>query len=157
MVLRLFRNHDAIDENSRYLHLSWIQRAALGHAFDLGDDDPAGVVGCHGNGKHFYRQRLALHGDIALGIRGGAADNADVDRKRFVEQVLFAVNGNQLNEIVGSAGVDFAAAVTRIDVGPHADLAEVPGTMCGNIAKQMRNHSLGKVVGLDLVIDRQRP
>jgi len=113
-------------------------------------------VGSHGNGKHFYRQRLALHGDIALGIRGGAADNADVNRKRFVGQVLLAVDGHQLDDILGGAVVDLAAAVTRIDVGPQADSANVPGAMGGDIAKQMRDHSLGQVVSLDLASDRQR-
>ena len=156
VVFRLFRDHHAIDENSRYLHLARIERSALGHPFHLGDDDPARIVRGHGDGEHFYRQRLALHGDIALGIRGGAADNAHVDRKCFVGQVLLAVDGHQLDEILGGAVVDFTAAVTRIDVGSQPDFANVPGAMRGNIAKHMRDHALGQIVSLDLAADRQR-
>ena len=57
----------------------------LGDALDLGDDDAAGVARGHGDGKHLQGQRLALHGDVALRVSGGAAYDADINRERLVE------------------------------------------------------------------------
>src|SRR5208282_493182 len=99
---------------------------------------------------------LALHGDIAFGICSGAADDADIDREGFVRQILLAVNGYQLDEVLGGAVVDFAAAETRIDVGSYADLADVPGAMGGNIAIHTGDHALWEVISLDLASNRQR-
>jgi hypothetical protein len=49
--------------------LTWrgLQRAALGDALDLRDDDAARVVRRHRDGQRLQRQRLALHGEVAVG------------------------------------------------------------------------------------------
>ncbi|MET4823487.1 CubicO group peptidase (beta-lactamase class C family) [Bradyrhizobium ottawaense] len=67
-----------------------IETAGLGDAFDLGNDDAAGIMRCHGDGERFQRQRLLLHGEVAVGIACRGADDPDVDRERLVKQALFA-------------------------------------------------------------------
>ena len=77
--------------------------------------------------RRLERQRLALHRDVAVGIGGGAADDADVDREGPVEEVLLAADRASADEVVGGAGVELAAAVARIDEGAEADPGEVAG------------------------------
>ena len=74
--------------------LTWrgLQRAALGDALDLRDDDAAAVVRRHRDRQRLERQRLALHRQVAVGVGGGGADDADVDREGLVEQALLAVD-----------------------------------------------------------------
>ena len=75
-----FRHHHAIDQDAGDFDLTRVQGAALGQPLDLDDHHPAGIARRHGQGQHFQGQRLALHGDVALGVRGGAAHDGHVDR-----------------------------------------------------------------------------
>ena len=75
---------DAVDQNARYLHLARVEAAALGDALDLGDDDAARIVRRHRDGERLERQRLLFHGEIAVGVAGGGADDPDVDRESLV-------------------------------------------------------------------------
>ena len=61
----------------------------------------------------------------------------------------------QRDEIVHGAGVQLAAAVARIDEGAEPDCREMPGTMRGDVAKELRNHALREVVSFDAVVDRE--
>ena len=81
VVFRLGHD-DAVDQNAGDLDLARIEAAAFGHPLDLRDDDAAGIMRRHGNGERLQRQRLLLHGEIAVGIAGRGADDADVDRER---------------------------------------------------------------------------
>ena len=101
------------------------------------------------------RQRLPLHGDVALRVGGGATNDANVDGESLVEQRLGAADGNQLDEVGGGARVDLPAAQARIDEGAEADGGEVAGPVRGDIAEQMGDHALRQVVGLDFVGDGQ--
>ena len=73
--------HDAIDQDARDVDLARIEQVRSRDALDLRDDEAAGVLGRHGGGEIVQRQRLALHGDVAVRIAGGAADERDVDRE----------------------------------------------------------------------------
>ena len=121
-MLRLCDDH-AVDENAGNLDLPRVERAALGDALDLRDDDAAGVARRHGDRQHFQRQRLPLHRDVAVGVGGGAADDADVDREGAIEEELLAVDLDEPDQILVRARVDLAAAVARIDEGAEPDAA----------------------------------
>ncbi len=105
----------------------------------------------HGNGKSLQRQRFLLHGEIAVGIAGGGANDADVDRKRLVEQALLTAQRNQLDDVLGGAGVELAAAVARIDEGAHADARDMAGAARRDVTKQMGDDALRQIIGLDLI------
>ena len=77
------------------------------------------------------------------------------DRKRLVEQVLLASDRHQLDQILGGARVDLAAAEPRIDESAKADASQMARAVRGDIAEQMRDDALRQVVGLNLVGDGQ--
>ena len=156
VVFRLLGDDDAIDEDPGNLHLPRVERSALGDAFDLRDDDAAGVARGHRDREALERQRLALHRDVAVGIGGGAADHADVDRERAVEEVFLVAERHQRDQIFGGGGVDLAAAEARIDERAQPHAREVSRLARGNVAEQMRDHALRQVVGLDLVAYGER-
>ena len=78
MVLGL-RDDDAVDQYAGDLHLARTQAAALGDPLHLHDHQAAGVVHRGRHGQRLQRQRLALHGDVPLGIRGGAAQEGHIE------------------------------------------------------------------------------
>jgi hypothetical protein len=96
---------DAIDQDARDLDLARAERAALGDALDLHDHQPAAVARRHGDRQALERQGLALHGDVAVGIGGRAADDGDVDREGLVEEVLLAADRHQRQQLVDAPGV----------------------------------------------------
>ena len=78
-------DHDAVDQDARYFDLTGRKTIAFGKPLNLGDDDPTRVSHCHGDGQHLQSEGLFLHGQITLRVPCNCPDNADVDRKRFVE------------------------------------------------------------------------
>ena len=83
---------DTVDEDARYLDLPRVERAALGYSLHLHDDKASRVLHRHGDRQHFERKRFFLHRDVAIGIRCGAANDADIDRKRAIEKKFFAID-----------------------------------------------------------------
>ena len=156
VVFGLFRHDDAVDEDAGDLHLPRVQRPALGDALHLGDDDPARIVHRHRDREAFERERLVLHRDVAVGVGGRAANEADVDRERLVEQVFLAADRHQRDEVFLRARVDLAAAVARVDERADADPRQRPGLAGGDVAEEVRDHALRQVVRLDLVADGER-
>ena len=144
-----FRDAHAVDEDAGDLDLARVERAAVGEALDLHDDEAAGVARGHGDGERLQRQRLALHRDVAVGVGGGAAHDGDVDREGLVEEVLLAVDLHQAHELVLARGVDAAAAVARIGEGAEPHAREMAGLAGGDVAVEVRDDALRQVVGLD--------
>ena len=144
------RDHDAVHQHAGNLHLARIQGAPVGDPFDLHDDQPAAVACGHRDRQAFQRERFALHRDVAVGIGGGAADDRDVDRQRFVEQVFTPVERHQRHQVFDSALVELAATMARVDERAQADTRQVAGFAGGDIAVKMGDHTLRQVVGVDL-------
>ena len=107
----------------------------------------------HGDGRGFECQRFLFHGDVAVGIGGGAADDADVDRKGLVEEIFLAIDFHQANDIARSLLVQLATAEARIDEGAQPDAGQSARLASGDVAKQMGDDSLRQVVGLDAIRD----
>ena len=146
---------DAVDQDARDLDLARVEAAALRDALDLDDDDPAGVVRGHGDGKHLQDEGLPFHRHVAIGIGSRAADDPDVDRKRLVEQVVDAADWHQLDELFGGAGVELAAAESRVDEGAQTDAGKLARLARCDVAVKLRDHALRQVVRLDPVGDGQ--
>ncbi len=71
---------------------------------------------------------------------------------------MLAVELHQPHPLLGAragALVDAAAAVARVDEGAEADPAQVPRLAGGDVAKEVRDHALRQVPGLDPVLDRE--
>ena len=127
-MLRLGHHH-VVDEDARYLDLPRVERAALGDAFDLHDDQTARVAYRHGDRQRFERERLLFHGDVAFGIGGRAPDDADIDRECAIEEEFLASDLDQLDQVLFGAFVDLAAAVTRVDECSEPDALRWPGRL----------------------------
>ena len=154
MIFRL-RHDDAVDENPRDLHVARIQRAPVGDALDLDDDQTAGILCRHGNREHFQRHGLALHGDVAVQVGRRAPEKRHLHRHGTVCQVFLAVEGNDLDEIFLGHRIDLAPVQPRIDKGPDADAGDGPGIAGGDIAEHVRDDALRQIVGLDLFSHRE--
>ena len=152
MVLGLGDDH-AVDQDARYLDLAGIERAALGDPLDLRNHDTAGIARSHGDRQSFQRQRFLLHREIAVGVRRGGADDSDVDRKGPVVEVFPAVDRHQLNQLLGCARVELAAAETGIDESAQAHSRKVSGLAGGDVAIEMADDALRQVVCLDGIGD----
>ena len=149
------RHDDAIDEYAGYLHLARIERAAFGDAFDLRDDDAAGIARRHGDGQRLQRQRFLLHGQIAVGIACCRADDADMDRETFVEKIFRAVDFHDAHDVFRRARIELAAAVARIDEGSEADARDMARPVRRDVTEEVRDHALRQIIGLDLVLHRE--
>ena len=130
-----------------------MKRSRLGDPLHLHDHQPAGVVHRGGDGQGLQKERLALHGDVAVRVGGGAPKERDVEPLEcLVEQVLLTVDRHQLDPVFGGAFVDLPTAVARIDKRVEANPGQQPRLSRGGIAKQLRDDPLRQVVGLDLVL-----
>ena len=155
VVLRR-RHDDAVDEHARDRDLARRERVRRGDALDLRDHEPARVLRRHRGSEVVEKQRLPLHGDVAGGIGRGAAHERDLDREGLVEEPGLAAQLDELDELLGRAGVELAAAEARVDEGAKPDLRQRPGQPCRNVAVEMRDAAEGQVVGLDLVVEGER-
>jgi hypothetical protein len=155
VVRRVDGHHHGVHQHARHLHLARVQRAAFGNALDLRDHHAARVARGHRNGQGFERQRLALHGQVAVGIGRGGADDADLDGEGLVEQVVLAVDRHHAHQVFGGARIELAAAVARIDEGVQPHAGQRAGLAGGDVAKQVGDHALRQVPGLDQVVDRE--
>ena len=152
VVRRVDGHHHRIDQHAGHLDLARVQRAALGDALDLRDDHAARIARGHRDGQRLQRQRLALHGQVAVGVGRGGADDAHLDREGLVEQVVLAVDGHHAHQVLGGARVELAAAMARVDEGVQPHARERAGLAGGDVAKQVRDHALRQVPGLDQVV-----
>jgi hypothetical protein len=120
-------DHHAVHQGAGDAHQAGVEAARLGQALHLHDDHAAGVARRRGDRQRLEDERLALHGDVAVGVRGGAAQDRHVDRQGAVEEVLLAAERDRLDEVLGGARVDLAAAVARIDEGVEAHARDGAG------------------------------
>ena len=60
-----------------------------------------------------------------------------------------------LNQRFGGATVQTPAAMRRIDKGVQADLGQDPGTMRGDVTKELANDALRKTIRLDDIFQRK--
>ena len=148
-------DHDAVDKNAGDFNLAGVQGPAVGDAFHLDDDESAGVSGGGGDGQGLQGQGLPFHGDISVRVRRGPPEDGHMDGQGLVGEIFLTVEGDELHQVLGGAGVDFAAAVSGVHEGAEADRGEGPGFFGRDIPVHVGDHALGKVVGLYAVVHRQ--
>ena len=154
-------DHDQVDQHAGHLDLLRRQRAAQRHALDLCDDEAAGAARGLRHRDHLAEDGFVLHGDVAVLVRGGAADERNVDVERLEEQVVLAVDLHEFDQIVRGLQALPPAVEARIDEGAEADMRDEAGAAGGHLARQLRQTALRQRVGLDLVggghaLDRRR-
>ncbi len=136
MVLGLGHHH-AIHHHAGHEHLARIERAVRAHPLHLRDHEAAGVLRGRRDGEVVERERLVLHGDVAVQVRGGAAKQRDRDREGLVEEPLLALDLHHAHQLVGGAIVDLAALLARIDERAQAHLGDGAGAMGADVAEEV--------------------
>jgi hypothetical protein len=99
----------------------------------------------------------ASFGDVSVWIGCCAANNSDVNRECTIKKKLLAFDLYQPDQLIGGAFIYLATPKARIDKSSKSYSCEVTGALCRDIAKKVRNHTLGKIVGLDLIGNCQTP
>ena len=146
-------HHDAVDKDAGHLDLARRQGVVGRDAFDLGNHQATAVVGSHRDGQAFEGERLVFHGQIAVGVGGGRADEGHVDREGRIEQVVLVVDLHAPDDIDRGARVELAAVEEGIDEGAEADTGQVTRPAGGNVAEHMGDHALWQVVAFHEVVD----
>jgi hypothetical protein len=155
VVRRVDGHHHRVDQHAGHLDLARMQRAALGDALHLSDHHAARVARGHGDGQRLQSESLALHREVAVRIGRGGTDDAHLDRKGLVEQVVLAIDRHDTHQILGGARIELATAVTRIHKRVQPDPRERAGLAGGDVAKQVRDHTLRQTPGFDQVVHRE--
>src|SRR5260370_26690042 len=96
-----------------------------------------------------------FHGDVSVRIGGRAADNSDIDRECAIEKKRLAFDLDKADEIVFGAVVDLTTTMARIDKRSKPHPCDMSGALCCDVAKQVRNYALRKIVRLNLIGNRQ--
>ena len=148
-------DHHAVHQHPWQLHRLRAQDALGRDPLDLHDHYAARVLYRLGDGEVLERERLLLHRDVSLLVRGGAAQEGDVYGEGLVEEVLLAVQLYHLDEVLGGHVVHLAAPEARVHEGLFPDRRDHARTPSGDLAKQVRNDALRKAVGLYLVLEGQ--
>ena len=123
----------------------WGGAGASSSLTDLGDDDPAGVVGGLGDGQHLAEQALFVHDQVAERVGGGRPDQADVDRNRLVPEPGSPAEFDALDQAGRRPRVESAALHRRIDEGAQADVGDAAGPAGGDVAEELQMTPWGKL------------
>ena len=137
MWFSAWRQDHAIDQHAGNLHLARVEHAVSANALDLHDDEAVGVLRRHRQREIVERQCLALHGDVAAQVGGGATEQRHRDGEGFVEQPFLVVDLHHAHQVVGSAVVDLATLLARIDKRAQPHLGQRAGPVSGDVAKQL--------------------
>ena len=111
------RQHDLVYEYAGNAYQARWQTVPAGNALDLHDDQAAAVARGLRDSQCLQWQGFVFHCDVALFIRGSAAQEGHVNREGFVEQVILAVDIDHLDQVLGGALVEFTAVDARVDEG----------------------------------------
>ena len=93
------------------------QCTASCHAFDLNDHHSAASARRLCLGQHIQETRFFLHGYIAVFVGRRASQEADIEMHSLEEEIIFAAELHEFDEVLFSTFALAAAAMTRVDKG----------------------------------------
>ncbi len=128
---------DVVDQGARHADVPHPQAASLREPLDLRDGDAAAVARRHGHREHLALERLALHGQVAVLVRGGAPDHGNVDREGVEQQPLAAAQRDHLHQVLGRTGVLLATGMARVHVRAEADRRHQAGPASRDLAHEL--------------------
>ena len=137
-------------------HQLGVQGAALHHLFHLHDDLAAGIAAGLGHGGDVDGADLVVDGAVAVLVGVTAPDEHHVDGEGLIQQPLLPLDIDDLHDVLGGGAVELSAAVAGIHEGIQAHMGDGADLVCGDVPVHVGDNALGQVVGLDLVLQRQR-
>ena len=150
-VIFAIGDHDTVDEITGNHHFFGRQRSSGSDALHLGNDQTAGVLRRHGDRQHVESQRLTFHGDIALRIGRGTADQGNVNRDGVIKQPFFTKQFFHFHQFFSGDRVDCAAALARINKGAQAHFRKHARLARRDVTIELRDTAQWKVVGFDVL------
>ena len=97
-----------------------------------------------------------VDGAVAVLVGIAAPDEHHIDGEGLIQQPLLALDINDLHNVLGGGAVQLAAAVAGVHEGIQAHMGDGAHLVGGNVTVHVGDDALGQVVGLDLVLQRQR-
>ena len=155
-VVGALGEHHAVDEHAGDLHVARVERAFVGDALDLREDDAAGVARGDRERQVLEGERLALGGDVAVRIGRGAADQRHVDGERLEEEKFLAADLQDRDDLFRRDGIHAPAVLARVDESAQSHARERAGLARADVAVEIGDDAFGQVVGLDAILDRHR-
>ena len=149
------RHNDAIDQCTRNEHLTRIKRTRTRHTLYLHNNDAAGIFDSHRHGEVIKVQRLPFRGDVPVRVSRGTSKERHLDRKGLVEQPLPSVDVEDAHEVFACRCVDLSAFQAGVDECAETDMREGARLTRCNVAIQVGDNTLRKVVGFYLTFGRQ--
>src|SRR5664280_3878239 len=150
LVVFRWAQHHGVDQDPRDLHLAGADDAARRGAFHLDDDQAAGVLDRLGDGQGIEGDGLAFHGDVALGVRGGSAEQCDVDAPTGHKKVLCTIDLDQFDDVLDAAAVQSAAFHSGVDERADADVGQGARATGGDVPEPVTDDALREAVGVDV-------
>ena len=153
----VLRHHNSIYINSGYFHQLGVQRSVFDNPFYLNNDLAAAIMYSLCDGGCLNGRNLVAHDNVAVFIRIGTADKADVQRDRLVEELFLTEDFHNLYQILFGNIIELAALQTGVRKGVQTHMGNGADPVPGNVAIELRESSLREVVALDLVLQNQFP
>ncbi len=97
-----------------------------------------------------------VDGAVAVLVGVAATNEHHIDGESLIEQPLLTLDIDDLHDVLSGGAVELAAAVAGIHEGIQAHMGDGAHLVGGDVAVHMGDDALGQVVGLDLVLQRQR-
>ena len=145
----LFRHDDMSHQSAGDAHL--LRRCrSLQNSFHLRDDDPAMIVSGLSDRQYVADDGFLVHHEIAKLIRRRRANQSDMNREtRDKAARIFPRSVTAFDKFFRRLRVQPAAAMYRIDERAKPHMSHASRTSGSNIAKQMTDDALRKIVGFD--------
>ena len=141
-----------IHQSARQLHDVGRTAATVYLVFDLRNDDTAGSANSCCNCDVGGQQRFVLKRQVAVIICTGCTQQANMDWAGWVEQVVFALEFDLLDQTVLRALGELATTYVRINKGTDAGFGQVARAAARNFAEPMHGGAHGPAEALDLIV-----
>src|SRR5437667_360425 len=82
-----------------------------------------------------------------------AANERAIDALRRIEQIFMTIEAHNANQVARANIVESSAVHARVHESTNAGLRDHTGVSCGDRSKQLAQHALRPVVGLDAALD----
>src|SRR6056300_1567535 len=98
-VVEIGRDTSELQSHSEISYAVFCLKKKKRKPLNLGDDQSTTVMCCLGHRKHFSKNGLFFHGDIAVLISGSPPQESHVDVIRFVKKPFLVMKFDEFNQI----------------------------------------------------------
>ena len=127
------------------------------NSLHLRDHDPTVIVSGLSDRQNVANDGFLVHDEIAKLIRRRRANQSHMNRERMIQQPGFSPQRHSFDQFFSRLRIQPAAAVGRINECAEPHMSHASGSTGSNVAKQMTDDALRKIVGFDFTGQSQLP